>query len=144
MNSHTILRTLADPFLQHAIIELPASIQFLLIPSRQLGRPTPHAHPLIRQYAVLLFSSVVISLSFAFRSHPPSLASSADANNALTGQVALALGLYHIGPIIRSGAKLRDIRRRDWSAREVEAAVYVVVHVIVGGGLFRKALSCLG
>lgn len=84
-----------NPFLLHAIIEVPASIAFFLFPSRQLGFYSPQAHAVVRQYAVLLLASALIALSFAFR----------DVDD-LSGQVAGALALYHVAPIVRATGKI--------------------------------------
>lgn len=128
---------LLNPFLHHAIAEIPASLQFFFFPSRQLGRPTPRAHPVIRQYALLLFCSVLIASIFALR--PDGTAE----DKTLNGQVALVLGFYHVGPILRSGARVLEVRTKGWGAREVEAAWYVVAHVVLGGRLLLEGRRCL-
>lgn len=149
----TLLTTyspLSTPFLLHALIELPASLQFLLLPSRQLIRATPHAHALIRQYALLLLSSVVIALTFGLHPSdlPLSLLPQADPSpetTAIRGNVAAALALYHVGPAVRSAGRLWGRWR---GARGVlgtvvsEPGVYLVVHVFVGWELGRCAWVC--
>jgi len=86
---------LTYPFLVHAMLEIPASLNFFLNPSGQLGVHSPQAHPVIRQYAVLLLSSILISMSFALR----------DADE-LSGQVAGALAIYHLAPMLRAAGRL--------------------------------------
>jgi hypothetical protein len=107
-------------FLQHVAVELPAAITFFVFPDRQLGVHTPVAHAVIRQYALLLVSSVLIALIFAQR--PP---------DELTGQVAGALAIYHIGPIIRAASK---VRRDFWWSVEgflivIEPLSYFFIHL---------------
>lgn len=165
----TISLLLTSPFLHHALIELPASLQFLLLPSRQLPRPAPQAHALIRQYALLLFSSVLIGVAFALHEtrhhyhhhhhdydYPQqgriiSGQDHDDDGDALSAQVAIALGLYHVGPVIRSGARVwRAVigsrsqgRGPGGRGRDVEALVYVVLHLVAGGRLFAKGWGWL-
>ena len=125
---------LLSPFTSHVLLELPASLQFFLFPSRQLSRPTPHAHAIIRQYAILLFSSVLVAACFALRGEGY-LTKSKDLKEGdeLERYVAFALGLYHVGPVVRSGARVWGRGKQKWRGREWEAAVYVVLHVVVGG-----------
>ena len=53
--------------------------------------PQPDAHGIIRQYALLLLSTILIAGSFLLQ--PPS---------TLSCQVAGALALHHVGPLIRA------------------------------------------
>lgn len=90
------------PFCLHILIELPASINFFLFPSAQVSTSasTPPvsapAGALIRQYAVLLLSSNLIALIFALQPI-----------NSTSRQVAGALAVYHLAPVIRAGSRIR-------------------------------------
>lgn len=84
------------PFFLHILTEMPASGGFLLRPSLTLQTPQPAAHGVIRQYALLLASSTLIAATFLFQ--PPSTTSC---------QVAGALALYHIGPLVRALSRAR-------------------------------------
>ena len=108
-------------FLLHVLVEVPASITFFVFPSRQLGQPTPHAHAVIRQYALLLLTSIIIAGTFAVR--PP---------DELNGQVAGALALYHLGPFVRSWSRLVHQVQHGQSVIWSEAALYLVVHTVAG------------
>ena len=113
-------------YLLHVLFEVPAAINFFLFPSRQLGIHTPQAHAVIRQYALLLLSSVLVALIFAWRP-----------TDKLSGQVAGALALYHLGPVVRSASRIRQylyqantLRRGPKSLSE--PTLYLVVHVLTG------------
>ena len=80
-----------SPFLLHILIELPASLYFLLRPSGTLPTDQPHAHELIRQYALLLISTNIIAAIFLTRPE-----------DRLSGQVAGAFAIYHVGPFVRA------------------------------------------
>lgn len=84
------------PFLFHIIIELPASMVFLVYPSATLAAAQPHAHGVIRQHALLLTSTNLVAWTFLFETASPS-----------SGRVAAALALYHIGPIVRAWKRIR-------------------------------------
>lgn len=84
------------PFLLHILLEVPAGFNFLLRPGEQLPQPAPGAHSLIRQYAILLLASCLISLIF-WRRRPCDLTSR---------RVAGALAVYHVGPLVRASSRL--------------------------------------
>ncbi|KAF7504024.1 hypothetical protein GJ744_002903 [Endocarpon pusillum] len=90
-------KNLLKPFLLHAMVETPASLSFFLNPSGQLQNCTPQVHAVIRQYAVLLFSSVLVALCFAFKDP-----------DELSGQAAGALAIYHLAPVVRATGRLLD------------------------------------
>ena len=94
----------AWPFILHTLIELPACFAFALFPSATLSTPQPHAHALIRQYAVLLLSTNLIAGSFIFRSHKILL--SCDDTGYVQCWVAFSLALYHLGPLMRAGSRI--------------------------------------
>ncbi|KAI1617855.1 hypothetical protein EDD37DRAFT_243423 [Exophiala viscosa] len=106
-------------FLFHIVIEVPACLNFFLAPSGQLGTYTPHAHAVIRQYAVLILTSVLVA--FVFLRQPP---------DETSAKVAAALAIYHIAPSIRSMSRLR----RQAQSREAivfsQASLYLIVHGI--------------
>lgn len=109
-------------FMLHAAIEIPAAINFMLYPSKQLGVYTPHAHAIVRQYALLLLSSVLVAIIFASR---PS--------DDLSGLIAGALAIYHIGPALRSVGRLRSQATRFENLLMSEAALYLACHTLCGG-----------
>ena len=118
-------------YLLHAFIEIPAAINFFLFPSRQLGVHTPQAHPVIKQYALLLFSSVLIALIFAWRPE-----------DELSGQVAGALAIYHVGPAVRSASRLEQCLShpeliKQGFGRLTEPTLYLVVHIATGSLLIH-------
>lgn len=114
-----------NPFLLHALIEAPASLNFFLYPSGQLEIDAPQAHAVIRQYAVLLFSSILVSSIFAFRPF-----------DELNGQVAGALAVYHPAPIVRATSRLMG-RQRGW-----QPLLFVAVHGICLAGLVGCCWEC--
>lgn len=114
-------------FLLHVVVEVPAAINFMLLPSKQLGQDTPHAHAIIRQYALLLLSSILIAIIFASRPI-----------DDLTRSVAGSLAIYHIGPSLRSWSRLGSQAKRSSPVLLSEAALYLVCHLVTGSAL----LSC--
>lgn len=111
-------------FMLHIIIEVPAAINFMVQPSKQLGILTPHAHAIIRQYAVLLLSSILIS--FTFVSRPL---------DSLTRNIAGSLAIYHVGPFLRSWARLKSQSKQSLPVLLSEAALYLVCHLLCGMAL---------
>ena len=83
-----------------------------------LGHGCPQVHGVLRQYGLLLVSSVIIALLFARRDP-----------DRLSAQVALALALYHIGPVIRSLSAI-------W-ARDVPLVIPMVFFGSHAGCLFN-------
>lgn len=117
-------------FLLHAAIEIPAAINFMLFPSKQLLIHTPHAHAVIRQYALLLLSSVLISMLFISR---PA--------DDLSRLVAGALAIYHIGPALRSCGRLRQQKADSRPFFFSEAFLYLCCHIICGMSLVIAFLA---
>lgn len=118
------------PFLLHAIVEAPAFVNFLLFPSGQLGTTTLHAHPVVRQYALLILSSILIASVFISR-----------VNDELSGQIGGSLALYHVGPSIRALSRLH--RRAELSKPLFlsEASFHLFVHSICCGSLLQCCWS---
>lgn len=108
-------------FMLHTAVEFPAALKFMFYPSKQLGVHTPQAHAIVRQYALLLMSTVLVSLLFARRPV-----------DELSRAVGGAFAIYHIGPFLRSWYRLRKpsvtFQQKLWS----EAFLYLVVHLICG------------
>ncbi len=119
-----ILGSLHLGFLLHVLIEVPASVNFFVFPSGQLGTYEPQAHAVIRQYALLLFTSVLISVIFMLRPM-----------DELSGQVAGALSLYHVGPSLRSIGRLRTRSQRSERLLPSEAGFYLLLHAAAGAAL---------
>jgi hypothetical protein len=124
------------PFWLHTGIELPASLKFFLNPSNQLfGHPIhgeiryPAAEAIIRQYAVLLFVSVLISLIFAFR-----------VVDDTSRRVAAALFLYHVAPAVRAASRIW-VGDQNWINKDLGGPwVHLVVHILCLAALGRLAL----
>jgi hypothetical protein len=106
-------------FLLHIIFECPACFNFFVYPSKQLGIHTPHAHAIVRQYAVLLLTSILVAWAFVQRPM-----------DILSGRVAIALAVYHIAPAMRSMGRLRTRVGLGQPLIPSEAFLYLVVHVI--------------
>ena len=81
------------PWIFHIFVELPATIAFAIYPSATLTVLQPHAHIIIRQYALLLLSSNVIAALFVVRDGD---------QDFIERGVAGALSLYHLGPAGRA------------------------------------------
>lgn len=111
-------------FLLHAAIEVPAAINFMLFPSKQLGKDTPNAHPVVRQYALLLVASVLIAIVFAVRE-----------TDEISRVVAGCLAIYHPGPALRSFARLRNQYKRSEPLLASEAFLYLICHILTGSAL---------
>lgn len=111
-------------FVLHAAIEIPAAINFMLFPSKQLGKNTPNAHPVVRQYALLLVSSVLIAIAFAIRS-----------TDEISRTVAGCLAVYHLGPALRSLSRLAAQYQRSEALLMSEAFLYLTCHVLTGVSL---------
>ena len=114
------------PFLLHVVVETPASLNFFLFPSDQLGKHTPHAHAIVRQYACLLFASVAISLAFTRR--PP---------DTLSGQVAGAFALYHVAASVRAASRLQRQMKEGKHVVLSEAFLHLAVHGVCVASLLH-------
>lgn len=120
-------------FVSHIVVEIPAFAMFMIYPSRQLNHYTPTAHAVIRQYALLLLSSIIISATFAVRPH-----------SELSCYVALALAIYHVGPTLRALSYV--VEGLDSSKRHpkfAEHCLYAIVHILCGSMLLFTALGLL-
>lgn len=84
------------PFILHIAVELPAAISFAIFPSATLLISQPHAQAVIRQYALLLISTIIVAAVFI-----PQTGKGDGAEMQERG-VAGALALYHLGPLIRA------------------------------------------
>ena len=116
----------------------------------------------MRQYALLLATSVLIAFTF-YRQDAAlpgveqwadpydvegleralargSVGRSVDGN--VRGQVAAALAVYHIGPVVRSVGRLKGRWERGEGVVLCEPGLYLVVHVLVGWELGRCAWLC--
>jgi len=128
------------PFWLHSLIELIPSGVFLVNPTSQFYAckttsdlqsagpqcyrstdiPTPGAEAMIRQYGVLLFVSVLISIIFAIRKV-----------DVTSRQVAAALTLYHLAPIVRATSRLWG-GETGWLPDDMGGPwVHLIVHIIL-------------
>lgn len=114
-----------SPFVAHVVVETPASINFFLRPSGQLTTSAPQAHAVIRQYAVLLLSSIITASSFALRDL-----------DELSGQVAGAFALYHLAPLVRASGRLVG-RQGFWGP-----LLFLAAHGVCLAGFVRCFWAC--
>lgn len=120
--------------LLHVLVEVPASLSFLLGARRQLRdpNPSPEAVLVCQSYGGLLLSTNV--LCFLFLCYRGS-SSSSNVDDA-TAIVAASLAVYHVFPIWRAWARIRGLGQhgRGW-AQQAEALggphVHLVVHVLL-------------
>ena len=90
----------------HALVELPAALNFFCFPDDQLSSTAPQAHAVIRQYALLLLCSALVACTIA--SQEP---------GTTTGYVAGILAVYHVAPLLRAWSRIRNPEvpeRRPW------------------------------
>ena len=121
--------TISVPFLLHIIGETGATFGFALLPSQTLRQPQPHAHAVIRQFALLLLSSNLIAAIFLFEDKP----------SAISCKVAGALALYHIGPFTRAALKIRNGEMMGIWEGLGGAWVHVVFHSFTAAALGWEA-----
>ena len=111
------------------MIEMPAALAFMLSPSATLLVPQPHAEAVIRQYALLLFSSNLIAAVFIFRDQ------STHEDAWIERRVAAFLALYHLGPLTRAVSRARREAKKGKALLEqpwLHAWVHAVCFVALG------------
>ena len=127
------------PFIAHIVVETPACLTFMFNPSGQLGQHTPNAHAIVRQYSLLLLSSILVASIFVSR-----------ARDELTGQVAGALAIYHVGPCIRAMSRSRGFSLDPNVSTTFEAPLFLLVHSVCLASLLHCCwtsyitIVCLG
>ena len=123
------------PFVCHIILEVPAAFAFALFPSATLRSPQPDAHAVIRQYALLLTSTVIIAIIFGLSSRNEEIVDPLILR--LQRQVAGALALYHFSPMLRAVIRLQDSTDRSshW------AFLHLLSHGVGGTILTGRALD---
>lgn len=117
----------------HLLVELPASLSFLLGPGKQLQdpNPSPEAVLVCQSYGGLLLSTNVLCLLFLCYNGGDSDSDVVDA----TAMVAASLAVYHVFPVWRAWSRIRSQGRlgRGW-AKQADALggpyVHLVVHVL--------------
>ena len=111
------------PFILHIVVELPAALFFAFSPSATLSKPQPHAQAVIRQYALLLLSTIIIAAVFVPEDRK------GDRPKMEERIVASALGLYHLGPLIRAAHRFR---RGKGTGRYLPSQpwLHVLVHML--------------
>lgn len=127
----TMPRLIHASFWLHLLIETPAALNFFINPSQQLqlSIASPAAEAVIRQYAILLFSSNLIALIFAIRP-----------DDKTSRRVAGALGLYHLGPALRAISRLVN-GETALGAGLGGPVVHLGVHVLCFIALFISWIS---
>ena len=118
------------PFILHIVIELPAAISFAFRPSATLSIPQPHAQAVIRQYALLLLSTIIVAAAFIPQNRK------GDRPKMQEQGVASALALYHLGPLIRAAHRSRGgegtgryLLGQPW----LHVLVHVLCCILLGG-----------
>jgi hypothetical protein len=109
----------------HILVEIPATVGFLLFPSATLPQPQAHAHSVIRQYGLLLGCTnlIIASLIVSKSSMPVTMYYS-----LLESRVAGALALYHLGPLWRAASRLhRGEKPQNVFARPI---LHFVLHAV--------------
>ena len=120
------------PLVFHLCTEIPASISFALHPSGTLPIVQPFAHPIIRQYALLLSSSNLIAGAFVFCSDDELH------HTSIERIVTAALALYHLGPVMRALNRCRNkISHEEWLAHPM---LHLIVHMVCATSLGWKVL----
>ena len=111
------------PFILHIVIELPAAIFFAFHPSATLSKPQPQAQAVIRQYALLLLSTIIIAAAFVDQNQK------GDSPKMQERIVASALAMYHLGPLIRAAHRSS---KGEGTARHVldQPWLHVLVHML--------------
>ena len=128
---HEMVNSTKPAFLLHILIEVPASLNFFFNPSATLSTPQPHAHAVIRQYAVLLMVTNILALIFCLR--PPDL---------LSCRVAGALSLYHVGPLVRAVIRQSRGEQVRGGSRLGGPMVHAIVHFVCFWGLAIEFAAC--
>ena len=121
------------PFFIHILGEFGASCGFWFRPSATLDRPQPDAHPIIRQYALLLVSTNLIAGIFLFQDQP----------SKISCQVAGALAFYHLGPLTRAALKVRDGQQIGFREGMGGTWIHLAFHSIATAGLIWEATKSL-
>ena len=133
--------------LSHILIETPAGLNFIFRPSHTLSSPSYDAHPVIRQYGVLLLVlNGLLGLLLMDFCHDNSLDTgfknefamvSSSTHGHIDGQtldrICGILVLYHIGPFWRALTNLCNSRRAGYG----DALMAATVHIAVGAGLLN-------
>lgn len=108
---------LQPSFLLHIFVELPASIKFFTKPSFGLANTLPsEAEAIIRQYALLLFVSVMLACIFLRRS-----------KDETSRRVAFALAVYHVAPLARAMWRIyeRESQKSDLGGPYLHLAAHL-------------------
>lgn len=118
----------------HILVEIPATIGFLLFPSASLPEPQPQAHAVIRQYGMLLGSTnLIVGILLISRLSMPGTV-----YGLLEGRVAGALALYHLGPLSRAAARI--YRRENTGSVLFGPWLHIFLHAVC----FVSLLSTFG
>ncbi|KAK4229486.1 hypothetical protein QBC38DRAFT_472526 [Podospora fimiseda] len=92
------------PLIFHLMIELPASISFLLFPQTQLPGASEETILILRNFGGLLLSTNLLVIIFLLYGGHQTL-------NDLGGWILLCLGSYHFWPIWRAWIRIKRMSR---------------------------------
>lgn len=120
------------PFIFHIIVEAPAGLSFLLRPSGTLDVLQPHAHAVIRQYAILLTCTNIIAGIFAMQDYPNIHSAQIERG------VSASLALYHCGPASRA---LSRFQRGSKGSLLVNPLLHIAAHVMCASALMGRAVD---
>ncbi|MCJ1274191.1 hypothetical protein MMC21_001986 [Puttea exsequens] len=110
--------------LLHIVLETIAGFSFIRQPSSTLTAEQPHAHPLIRQYGLLLLLTNAIFILLFTSPTPLDL--------VLQQRVSGLLSFYHVGAFSRATA---SIAKGETGGALGGPWVHAAVHVVAGGML---------
>ena len=110
--------------------ELPGSLGFFFSPSATLQIPQPYAHALIRQYALLLATTIGIAAIFLFQ---PATRTSR--------YIAGSFAFYHLGPIARAMNRLWIGKQGDAGKGMANPWIHLIVHFICAVVLAQELLQ---
>jgi hypothetical protein len=121
----------------HSLVETIGIAGFLFIPSATLTVPQPHAHGVIRQYALSLLSlNCCIWTALYHRTFlAKALAPHPKETQQLRQGLALSLSVYHLGVAIRA---VNSIMLGD---REPPMLGSALIHLPLGLGFVVEALT---
>lgn len=102
MDIQCVISPQCSGFLLHIIVETPAILGFIFFPSATLQAKQAHAHPVIRQYGLLLLASSLIASSVLNCEAPTGTIPYGNLQRRIAG----ALALYHVGPVLRATVRL--------------------------------------
>ena len=121
------------PLLSHALLTLPAFLNFLHLSFNPHLLPPSQLPAILRNYSFLLLSTFLSTLTYA--SPAPS--------KRKDSLLSLSLAVYHLAPIARAAQRIWTQGEKAFQGerRMGGPGVHLIVHGFVGGGLIGKGLG---